>query len=152
VAVLGRVSLDLADLALPVLPLGDWLALVPSALALAAVTIAEGLMIARRAAERHGDSWRPAPDLAALGPANVAAGLSSSFAVGPSTSRTAAMEEAGSRSQVPSLVLAAGATLLILFGTDLLALVPLPAIGAIIAVAVLRLLGVGELRELWRVS
>ena len=61
--------------------------------------------------------------------------------MGSSTSRTAAMDQAGSRTQLPSLVLAAGTLLLLLFGTALLADIPSPAIGAIVAVAILPLLG-----------
>ncbi|MFV0426729.1 MAG: STAS domain-containing protein [Beutenbergiaceae bacterium] len=72
--------------------------------------------------------------------------------MGSSTSRTAAMDQAGSRTQLPSLVLAGGTLLLLAFGTAVLAHVPSPAIGAIVAVAVLPLLGVADLRRLWRID
>src|SRR5690606_5203035 len=84
--------------------------------------------------------------------ANIASGLTGSFAVGSSTSRTAAMDQAGSRTQLPSLVLAVGSLLLLMFGTALLSDIPSPAIGAIVAVAVARLIGIGELSDLWRLS
>ena len=42
-----------------------------------------------------------------------------------------------------------GTLLLLLFGTALLEHIPSPAIGAIVAVAILPLLGIGELRRLW---
>ena len=64
--------------------------------------------------------------------------------MGSSTSRTAAMDQAGSRTQLPSLVLAVGTLLLLLFGTALLADIPSPAIGAIVGVAILPLLGIRE--------
>jgi MFS superfamily sulfate permease-like transporter len=88
----------------------------------------------------------------AFGLANIASGASSSFAVGSSTSRTAAMDSAGSRTQLPSLVLAAGTLLLLLFGTALLADIPSPAIGAIVGVAVLPLLGIREFIDLWKLD
>nr|WP_281497368.1 SulP family inorganic anion transporter [Ornithinimicrobium sp. F0845] len=152
VAVLGEVPAGPPRFALPVLDWSIWLALIPSALALTMVTVAEGLLVIRSYAEKNDYPTDPNRDLAAFGAANVAAGVSSSFTVGSSTSRTAAMDQTGSRTQLPTLVMAVGSLLLLLFGTALLADIPSPAIGAIVAVAVLKLLGVGELRELWRLS
>jgi SulP family sulfate permease len=60
------------------------------------------------------------------------------------------MDGAGSRTQLPSLVLAAGVLLLLMFGTALLAGIPSPAIGAIVAIAIVPLLGFRELAVLWR--
>ena len=62
------------------------------------------------------------------------------------------MDQAGSRTQLPSLVLAAGTLLLLLFGTALLADIPSPAIGAIVGVAILPLLGIREFTALWRLD
>lgn len=58
------------------------------------------------------------------------------------------MDSAGSRTQLPGVVLAVGSLLLLVFGTGLLAGIPSPVIGAIVAVAVWTLLGIGEYREL----
>lgn len=148
IAVLGEVPAGPPVLSIPMLHLTDWISLLPSALALTAITVAEGLMIARKYAEQRGYPNVPDRDLLALGAANLGAGISGGFTVGASTSRTAAMDDAGSRTQLPSIVLAVGALALLLFGTSLLASVPSPAIGAIVAFAVFRLLGIGELREI----
>jgi MFS superfamily sulfate permease-like transporter len=91
-------------------------------------------------------------DLLAFGAANIASGVSSGFTVGSSTSRAAAMDQSGSRTQLPLLVMAAGALALLLFGADLLAGIPSPAIGAIVGVSVVKLMGIGELRHLWQLS
>lgn len=152
VRVLGAIPGGPPALTWPVLAWHDWLAIVPSAIALTLVTSAEGLLVARSYAEKRGYATRPNRDLLALGVANIAAGASGSFVQGASTSRTAAMDAAGSRTQLPSLVLAAGTLGFLLFGTSLLASIPSPAIGAIVAVAVLPLLGVTEFRGLWRTS
>ncbi|MBL3700181.1 SulP family inorganic anion transporter [Leucobacter luti] len=150
VAVLGEVPAGPPALTWPVLDWSLWLALIPSALALTLVTTAEGLLVSRSYAEKHGYPFNANRDLLAFGLANVAAGAQGSFAVGSSTSRTAAMDQAGSRTQLPALVLAAGTLLLLLFGTALLADIPSPAIGAIVGVAIVPLLGVREFIELWR--
>lgn len=152
VKVLGEIPAGLPSVTWPVLAWQQWLALVPSAIALTLVTSAEGLLVARSYGEKRGYRTRPNRDLLALGVANVAAGASGSFALGASTSRTAAMDQAGSRTQLPALVLACGTLLFLLFGTALLASIPSPAIGAIVGVAVLPLLGVAEFRALWRLS
>jgi len=152
VAVLGAVPAGIPALTWPQLSLGQWLALVPSAIALTMVTVAEGLLVARAYGEKNHYPTSPNRDLLAFGLANVAAGAQGSFAVGSSTSRTAAMDQAGSRTQLPSFVLAAGTVLLLLFGTALLADIPSPAIGAIVGVAVLPLLGIGEFIRLWRLD
>lgn len=152
VAVLGEVPAGPPTLTWPTLSLAHWLALVPSAMALTLVTTAEGLLVARSYAEKRRYPDDPNRDLLAFGVGNVAAGMSGSFSVGSSTSRTAAMDQAGSRTQLPSLVLALGSLLLLLFGTALLADIPSPAIGAIVGVAVLPLLGIPEFKELWKLD
>ncbi len=152
VDVLGEVPAGPPAITWPLLTWGEWLALIPSAIALTLVTVAEGLLVIRSYAERHGYATNPNRDLFAFGLSNIAAGASGSFVVGSSTSRTAAMDQAGSRTQLPSLVLAAGTFLLLMFGTALLAEIPSPAIGAIVGVAVLPLLGIGELCRLWRLD
>ncbi|WP_200332522.1 solute carrier family 23 protein [Leucobacter sp. L43] len=150
VAVLGEVPAGPPTLTWPVLTWLEWFALVPSAIALTLVTTAEGLLVSRAYGEKRRYTTKPNRDLFAFGLANIAAGAQGSFAIGSSTSRTAAMDQAGSRTQLPSLVLAVGTLLLLLFGTGLLADIPSPAIGAIVAVAVLPLLGVAEFIQLWR--
>ncbi|MCT9819224.1 SulP family inorganic anion transporter [Microbacterium sp. W1N] len=150
VDVLGEVPAGPPQLTWPVLDWSMWLALVPSAIALTMITTAEGLLVSRSYGEKRGYPTRPNRDLFAFGVSNIAAGASASFTVGSSTSRTAAMDQAGSRTQLPSLVLAVGTLLLVMFGTALLADIPSPAIGAIVAVAIIPLLGVRDFIQLWR--
>ncbi|SDS71349.1 SulP family inorganic anion transporter [Microterricola viridarii] len=150
VDVLGEVPAGPPALTWPVISWSSWLLLVPSALALTLVTTAEGLLVSRSYAERNGYRTSPNRDLFAFGLGNIAAGASGSFAMGSSTSRTAAMDQVGSRTQLPSLILAAGTLLLLLFGTALLADIPSPAIGAIVGVAILPLLGIREFAAIWR--
>ncbi|MET0974327.1 MAG: SulP family inorganic anion transporter [Leifsonia sp.] len=150
VAVLGPVEAGPPRLTWPVIEWTTWLALIPSAIALTMVTTAEGLLVSRSYGEKHGYDTRPNRDLFAFGLGNIAAGASGGFSVGSSTSRTAAMDQVGSRTQVPSLVVAAGTLLLLIFGTALLEDIPSPVIGAIVAFAVVPLLGIREFIDLWK--
>ena len=152
VDVLGEVPAGPPALTWPTIAAAQWLALIPSAIAITLVTTAEGLLVSRSYGEKRNYSTRPNRDLFAFGLGNIAAGAQGSFAIGASTSRTAAMDQAGSRTQLPSLVLAAGTLLLLLFGTALLADIPSPAIGAIVGVAILPLLGIKDFIQLWRLD
>lgn len=150
VAVLGPVEAGPPAVTWPAIDWTMWLALIPSAIALTMVTTAEGLLVSRAYGEKHDYPTSPNRDLLALGLGNIASGATGGFAVGSSTSRTAAMDQAGSRTQLPSLIMAAGTLLLLVFGTALLEDIPSPAIGAIVAIAIIPLLGITEFTGLWR--
>jgi sulfate permease, SulP family len=152
VAVLGQVPSGPPVLAVPHLTWSQWVAVILPAIAITTVTVGEGLLLARAYADKYGYRTSPNQDLLAFGAANIASGLSSGFTVGSSTSRAAAMDQAGSRTQLPLLVMAAGALALLLFGADLLADIPSPAIGAIVGVSVAKLIGLREFRHLWQLS
>jgi MFS superfamily sulfate permease-like transporter len=77
--------------------------------------------------------------------------LTGGFFVGSSASRTAAMDSQGARSQIPMLAAGVVVALVMLFFAGLLALLPNPVLGGIVANAVLALIEVDELRELYRV-
>ena len=150
VAVLGRVDGGFPPLQWPDVQPSDWLAVAPSALALSLVALAEGLLTARRYAEKNGYRVDANQELLAFAGANLAAGLSAAFTVGSSASRTAAVDQARARSQWGAIVAAVLALALLLWGTALLTDIPSPALGAIVALAVVPILGVREMRELWR--
>lgn len=148
VSVLGAIPAGLPAFALPAVNLGDYVALFLGALALAAVTLAEAPLIARRYAEQYGEKLDTDQDLFAFGAANVVAGLTGGLAVGSSASRTAAMDSVGARTQIPSLVAGVVVAVILLFFTNLLALLPNAALAGIVANAVVKLIEAGEFREL----
>ncbi|MGJ4845935.1 SulP family inorganic anion transporter [Leifsonia sp. Le1] len=150
VSVLGAVEAGPPKLTWPVIDWSMWLALIPSAIALTIVSMGEGLLVSRSYGEKRGYPTKPNRELLAFGAANLAAGVSGGFTVGSSTSRTAAMDQAGSRTQLPTIVTAIGTLALLIFGTALLEHIPSPAIGAIVAVAVVPLLGIADFAALWR--
>lgn len=151
VSVLGPVP---SGLPVPEVPTGvslsQWAGLIPGAIAIAAVTLADGLLTARRYAEQHGYAIDGDTELKAFGLANVAAGFTGSMTIGSSASRTAAMDGVGSRSQLPSLVCAVVVAVLLAFFSDVLAYLPNAALAGIVFISVLKLVDVRRLRELWR--
>ncbi len=149
VSVLGAIPAGLPQLTWPQISFIEWTKLIPGALAIVAVTVAEGLLLARKYAETYRYKISADQEIFAYGAGNLAAGLTGAFAIGSSASRTAAMDDAGANTQWPSIVAAVVVALVLLFFTDLLALLPKAALAGVVANAVLKLIEVAELRELY---
>ena len=150
VSVLGSIPSGPPSISFPVVPAADYLRLLPGAMAIVAITLCEGLLLVRSYSRKHGYKADGDQVLFAYGVANLAAGLSGALVTGNSASRSAAMDSVGSRSQLPSLVAAGTIALVMLFFTDTLAYLPNAALAGIVANAVLSLIEVKELRELYR--
>jgi SulP family sulfate permease len=151
VGVLGAMPSGPPTLTLPAIPAADYLRLLPSALAIVAILLCEGLLVVRSYSSKYGYKADGDQMLFAYGAANIAAGFTGSLLTGNSPSRSAAMDASGAKSQLPSLVAAGTIAVVMLFFTDVLAFLPNAALAGIVANAVLSLIEVHELRELWRV-
>lgn len=149
VAVLGTLPSGLPSLTVPQVPLADYLRLLPGAIAVVGITLAEALLLVRSYDRKYGEKSDGNQVLFAYGVANVASGFTGSLVSGPSASRSAAMDDAGAGGQFPSLVAAGTIALVMVFFTEELAYLPNAALAGIVANAVLKLIEVGELRELW---
>ena len=150
VGVLGSMPSGLPSLTLPNLPIADYLRLLPGAMAVVAITLCEGLLLARNCSRKHNTKADGNQVLFAYGMANIAGGFTGSLVMGNSASRTAAIDNAGSRTQLSSLVAAVTVALVMVFFTKALAYLPTAALAGVVANAVLNLIEVGELRELWQ--
>lgn len=149
VKVLGEMPSGLPSFTLPNIPLSEYLRLLPGALAVVGITLCEALLLVRSCSRKHNTKADGNQVLFAYGMSSIASGFSGSLISGPSASRTAAMDAAGSRTQLSSLVAAATVALVMVFFTDQLAYLPTAALAGVVASAVLNLIEVGELRELW---
>ena len=150
VAVLGSLPPGLPSLTLPHVPPADYLRLLPGSLAVVGITLCEALLLVRSCSRKHNTKADGNQVLFAYGLASVASGFTGSLVSGPSASRTAAMDAAGSRTQLSSLVAAAAVALVMVFFTEELAYLPTAALAGVVASAVLNLIEVEELRELWQ--
>ena len=149
VGVLGAIPSGAPTLTLPSIPLADYVRLLPSALAIVAILLCEGLLVVRSYSSKYNYKVDGDQMLFAYGAANLAAAFTGSLVTGNSPSRSAAMDGSGARSQLPSLVAAGTIAVVLLFFTDVLAFLPKAALAGIVANAVLSLIEVHELRELW---
>ena len=88
------------------------------------VILAQSAATSRAYAARYEERYDENTDLVGLALANVAAGLSGTFVVNGSPTKTQMVDSAGGRSQLSLLVLAAVVLLVLLFLTGPLAFMP----------------------------
>jgi sulfate permease, SulP family len=91
-------------------------------------------------------------ELFALGIANAAAGVTQSFAVGASGSRTAVNDQMGGRTQIAGLVGAGSIALVLLFFTEPMQYLPKATLGAVIVAAAIGLIDPDAWRALARTN
>jgi sulfate permease, SulP family len=148
VAIVGHIPAGLVPPRIPDVGWKDLVKLLPGACGIALVAFAEAIGPARMFAAKHGYEVDPNRELVGLGAANLGGGLFRGFGMGCSLSKSAANDQAGSTTQVSSLV-TAGLTLLVaLFLTGLFRALPEATLGAIVVVAILGMMDVKELVRL----
>jgi high affinity sulfate transporter 1 len=114
------------------------------------VVLAQGVATSRSFALRHGYEVDENADLVGLGAANIAAGLTGTFPVNGSPTKTAVADDAGARSQMALLVMAAVVLLMLVFATGLLADLPDAALNAIVLLIGVRLIDIQGLLRIHR--
>lgn len=150
VEIVGHIPSGLALPQLPALPLSEWLLLLPGALGLMLVCFAEAIGPSRSFATSHNYKIDANQELIGLGAANLGAGLFRGFPIGSSLSKSAANDSAGARSQMSGIIAALVTALVALFFTQFFYLLPEAALGAIVVVAVSRMVKVSQLKHLYR--
>jgi SulP family sulfate permease len=131
------------------LQFGDILTLLPAALSIALVVLAQSSSVIRSLAGEHDDKVRLNQDLFALGSANIVSALTRGFAVNGSPPRSVASDLAGGHTQLVNILMGATVGLLLLFGGGLFRYVPSAALAAIVCVIGVYLIRFRELRYIW---
>jgi len=152
VAIVGELSADLDAPSIPSISLGDLTYLATGAAGIMFLALAESLAADRAFANRHGYRIRPDQELIALGGSNVSSGLLGGFAVDNSVSSMSTGEAAGNKTQLASLVTAAGMLLTILLLSPLFTNLPQTLLAAVIITSVISLVDFAEWRRYvqWR--
>jgi len=110
----------------------QWQTLLPTAGALFLVILAQSAATSRAYAARFGDTFSEDVDLDGLSAANLAAGLTGTFVVNGSPTKSKIVESAGGRSQLAMLVTAAIVLIVILFLTVPLSYMPDAVLSSIV--------------------
>ncbi len=151
VSIVGDVDSGLPSLGLPDVGWRDYLDIAPASIGVMLVGFAEGLGAAKTYATRNHYDVDPNRELLGLGAANIAAGLSSGMVVNGSLSKTAVNGSAGAKSQVSGLIVAVLTVVTLLFLTGLFETLPEATLAAVVIAALVELVDVRALRELFRV-
>lgn len=150
VAVAGEIPPGLPGFDLPSFHPRDVWALLPAALGIFFVGFSDAILTARSFAGKHGQHVRANQELSAIGIANAAAGVTQTFAVGASSSRTAVNDQMGGRTQIAGLVGAGSIALVLLFLTEPMRYLPKATLGAVIVGAAVGLIEPDAWRTLAR--
>lgn len=144
----GAVPAGLPGFRLPSLGLSDAARLVPSAVAVAFVVLAQSAAVARSFAVQHERRDDTNTDLVALGAANAVSALTGGFAINGSPPRTVAADESGGRTPVVNLVMAACIAVVLVAFTGLFDHLPSVVLDALVLAIGLRLVAVRQLRRI----
>ncbi|BBZ74925.1 sodium-independent anion transporter [Mycolicibacterium anyangense] len=126
--------------------------LLPGALAIAVMAFLESIAVARTSRRAGEAPIEPDRELLALGVAAVAGSFFHSLPPAGGFAQTAVNLRAGARSQISGLVLAALAVLVALVVAPILDRLPQAVLGAVVVVAVSRLVDIEALRRLYRIN
>ncbi len=94
----------------------------------------------------------PNQEMVGLGIANFAAGFFQGFPISSSASRTPVAEAAGARTQLTGVVGALAIIILLVTAPGLLRFLPSPALAAVVIVAAIGLIEIGDLKRIYRIQ
>ncbi|MCO6451909.1 MAG: SulP family inorganic anion transporter [Caldilineales bacterium] len=134
VAVLGTVPSGLPSIGLPDVTINWSLIqrLLPTAISMFIVILAQSAATSRAYATRYNERFSENVDLVGLGLANIGAGLSGTFVVNGSPTKTQMVDSAGGRSQLSMLVTAAIVVIVLLFLTVPLSFMPEAVLSSVV--------------------
>ncbi len=147
VTVLGTVPGGLPPIGLPtsVMTASNVTSLLPTAIAMFAVILAQSAATSRAYAARYNDSFNENVDLVGLGLANFGAAVTGTFVVNGSPTKTEMVDSAGGRSQLAQLTTGVLVLAVLLFLTGPLAYLPNAVLAAVVFLIGLKLVDVRNL-------
>jgi sulfate permease, SulP family len=152
IATVGTVPSGLPSLAVPPVHVGNLHQVLACATSCFIVIIAQSAATARAYALRYQEPVANNVDLIGLAAANAVAGLSGTFVVNGSPTKTEMIDAAGGRSQIAHLTTAAVVLVVLLFLTRPLSFLPSAVLSAIVFMIGVKLIDVRGMRELWRLQ
>lgn len=134
--VVGSIPSGLPKFTIPPVFLPDAREVIRGAVAIFVLAYVEGMSMARAFAIKNGYSVDPNKELLALGFASMASGLTQSFPVAGSFSRSALNDQVGARTQLAGAVSALIIAVVVLFFTGLFSSLPEPILASVVFVAI----------------
>ena len=152
VATLGPVPGGLPSFGVPSYGWNDWAALLGTAGAIFIVILAQSAATSRAYAAKYNEVFDENTDLVGLSLANLSAGLSGTFVVNGSPTKTQMVDSAGGRSEFSQLVTAVIVLIVLLFLTKPLQYMPEAVLSSIVFLIGVELVDVKGIRRVlaWR--
>ena len=123
--------------------------MLPTALSCFVLIIAQSAATSRSFAFKHGDAVDINRDIVGLSGASIAAGLSGTFVVNGSPTKTQILDEQKGRTQLANMTMAAVVLLFTLFFTGLLADMPTAVLAGIVFLIGFSLIDLPGMKRLW---
>lgn len=153
VEVVGPIDGGLPAIGLPGgITVAEVLAVGSTALSCFFIVIAQSAATSRSFAMKHGDRSDVNRDILGLAGANIAAGLTGTFVVNGSPTKTQILDTAKGRSQVANLVVVVLTLVVVLFLTDLLEELPVAVLAGVVLVVGVGLIDLTGFRRIARSS
>jgi high affinity sulfate transporter 1 len=151
ISILGPVPSGFPHVGLPDgISWSDATALLATAASMFLVILAQSAATSRAYAVKYQEKFVENDDLLGLSAANLAAGLSSTFVVNGSPTKTEMVDEAKSRTQVAQLTTAVVVALVLLFLTKPLQYLPNAVLAAVVFLIGVKLVDIANMRGIWR--
>ena len=150
VATLGVVPSGLPAFGIPSVTWSQFASLIGTAGAIFIVVLAQSAATSRAYAAKYEEPFDENVDLVGLGLANASAGLSGTFVVNGSPTKTQMVDGAGGRSQLASLTTAGIVLVVLLFLTKPLQFMPTAVLASVVFLIGVELVDVKGLRTVYR--
>jgi len=152
VATLGEVSGGSLHLAAPMVEVTDFRTIAPLAVIVTLVVMVQTAATTRSFAGTGGHNADVNRDFLGVGVANVLSGVVGAFPVDASPPRTAVVVASGGTSQFVSLVAAAVALAVLIFGGQAIGYIPRAALAGVLFFVAIRIVRVQVFADVWRRS
>jgi sulfate permease, SulP family len=150
VSTLGPVPSGLPSIGLPSgVSWRDAVMLLPTAVSMFLVILAQSAATSRAYAVRYNEHFQENTDLVGLGLANITAGLSGTFPVNGSPTKTEMVDEAKSHTQVAQLTTAVVVAVVLLFLTRPLEFMPNAVLASVVFLIGVKLIAVKGMRDVY---
>jgi SulP family sulfate permease len=149
VSTLGEVPSGLPPIGLPDVDWGEATALLATCASMFLVIIAQSAATSRAYAVKYKEHFEENTDIVGLSTANLAAGISGTFVVNGSPTKSKMAEEAKASSQVAMLAMAAMVAIVLLFLTKPLQYMPNAVLAAVVFVIGVKLIDWRHMREIY---
>lgn len=152
IAILGHVPGGLPKIGLPQgISLSDVPALMGTAVSIFILILAQSAATSRAYAAKYNDDFDENVDLVGLGVANIFAGLTGTFVVNGSPTKTEMVDGAGGRSQVAQITTGLIVLIVLLFLTAPLQYMPKAVLAAVVFMIGIQLIDIKGMRSIFKV-